>query len=55
MNVLSFLNYYIRLRVGIAFGSRYTAEPLGIRWRWKQWNHIQKIRRHHHKPHLRNA
>jgi hypothetical protein len=52
MNVISFALYYIRLRTSIAFGFHYTAEPLGIRWRWHQWNHIRKVRRRHHKPHL---
>jgi hypothetical protein len=55
MNVLSFALYYIRLRTSVAFGFHYTAEPLDIRWRWHQWNHIQKVRRRHHKPHLGNA
>lgn len=43
--MLSFLEYYIRLRVGVLLGRRTTARPLGLCYRWRQWQYMQHQKR----------
>lgn len=42
---IAFALHYVTLRVSVACGLYYTASPLDIRWRWRQWKHIREMRR----------
>jgi hypothetical protein len=42
--VLSFLMYYVRLRVEVLLGHHRTSRPLGLRYRWRQWQYTQHLR-----------
>ena len=35
MKVILFLQSYLKLLVGVSLGTRGTAYPLGVRWRWR--------------------
>jgi hypothetical protein len=41
--MLSFLRYYIRLRVAVLLGRHQTSRPLGLRYRWRQWQYTQHM------------
>jgi len=43
--VLSFLLYYVRLRIDVLLGRHQTSRPLGPRYRWRQWQYTQHLRR----------
>ena len=43
--MLSFLEYYIRLRVEVLLGLRTTARPLGLSYRWRCWTYAQHLKR----------
>ena len=43
LEVIPFLFHFIRLRLSVAIGLFYTAEPLGISWRWRQWRYVRKV------------
>lgn len=43
--MLSFLLYYVRLRVEVLLGFHKTAHPLGLRYRWRQWQYTQHLKR----------
>jgi len=45
LDAISFIGYFIKLRLGVALGLYYTAEPLGLAWRWRKWRYIQRVRR----------
>ena len=34
---LSFIPYYLKLRLGVLTGRRRTPRPLGLGWRWRDW------------------
>ena len=42
--MLSFLLYYVRLRVDVLLGRHQTSRPLGLRYRWRQWQYMQHMR-----------
>jgi hypothetical protein len=42
--VLSFLLYYVRLRVDVLLGRHQTTRPLGLRYRWRQWQYTRHLR-----------
>jgi hypothetical protein len=42
--VLSFLLYYLRLRVKVLLGRHKTSRPLGPRYRWRQWQYAQHMK-----------
>jgi hypothetical protein len=42
--VLSFLRYYVRLRVNVLLGRHNTSRPLGLRYRWQQWQYTQHLK-----------
>jgi hypothetical protein len=44
LDVVPFLFHFIGLRVSVAMGRYYTADPLNFRWRLQQWRHIRKMR-----------
>lgn len=35
IEVADFITYFIGLRLSVALGQHYTAEPLDVRWRWR--------------------
>ena len=43
--MLAFLAYYLRLRWDVLTGRRQTSRPLGVRYRWRQWEYGQHQRR----------
>jgi hypothetical protein len=43
--VLSFLLYYVRLRAGVLLGRHKTSRPLGLSYRWRQWQYTQHLKR----------
>ncbi len=43
--MLSFLLYYVRLRVKVQLGRHKTSRPLGLRYRWRQWQYTQHLKR----------
>ena len=43
--MFGFLRYYLRLRWEVLTGRRQTTGPLGIRYRWRQWQYEQFLRR----------
>lgn len=45
MKVISFLHYYIKLRLNVLLGVHQTVNPLGLRWRWREWSYNYKSRR----------
>jgi len=42
--VLAFLRYYVRLRVDVLLGRHKTSRPLGLRYRWRQWQYTQHLK-----------
>ena len=42
--MLSFLLYYVRLRVDVLLGRHQTTRSLGLRYRWRQWQYTQHLR-----------
>ena len=42
--MLSFLWYYVRLRVNVLLGRHQTSRPLGLRYRWRQWQYTQHLK-----------
>lgn len=42
--MLSFLRYYVRLRAEVLLGRHKTSRPLGLRYRWKQWQYTQHLK-----------
>ena len=42
--MLSFLLYYIRLRADVLLGRHNTSRPLGLRYRWRQWQYTQHLK-----------
>jgi hypothetical protein len=46
-DAISFIFYFLRLRLNIVLGQYYTANPIDIRWRWRHWQRI-KILQHNH-------
>ena len=42
--MLSFLLYYVRLRVEVVLGRHRTSRPLGLRYRWRQWQYTQHLK-----------
>ena len=42
--MLSFLRYYVRLRVNALLGRHTTSRPLGLRYRWRQWQYTQHLK-----------
>ena len=42
--VLSFLLYYIRLRFKVLLGRHKTSGPLGLCYRWRQWQYTQHMK-----------
>lgn len=46
LDVAEFSAKYVKLRVAVALGQYYTAEPLSISWRWRHWRHprLQPVR-----------
>ena len=42
--MLSFLRYYIRLRVAVLLGRHQTSRPLGLRYRWRQCQYTQHMK-----------
>ena len=42
--MLSFLLYYIRLRVNVLLGRHQTSRPLGPRYRWRQWQYTRHLK-----------
>jgi hypothetical protein len=42
-DAVSFLIYFLRLRLNIALGQYYTANPVDIKWRWRHWRQIKVI------------
>jgi hypothetical protein len=42
--MLSFLWYYVWLRVNVLFGRHKTSHPLGLRYRWRQWQYTQHLK-----------
>ena len=43
--MLSFLLYYVRLRVEVMLGRHRTSRSLGLRYRWRQWRYTQHLKR----------
>lgn len=41
MEKLSFLIYYVKLRLSVATGSRKTTNPINWRWRWGYWKDMK--------------
>lgn len=35
--MLSFLVYYLKLRIAVWFGVHKTVNPVTFKWRWGQW------------------
>lgn len=42
LSVIPFLWYYAKLRVRVLFGLYQTNNSLGIRYRWRNWQHWQR-------------
>ena len=42
--MLSFLLYYVRLRAGVLLGRHKTSRPLGLGYRWRQWQYTQHMK-----------
>ena len=42
--MLSFLLYYVRLRVEVLLGRHQTSRPLGLRYRWRLWHYMQHLK-----------
>ena len=42
-DAVSFLIYFLRLRLNIVLGQDYTANPVDIKWRWRHWQQIKII------------
>ena len=42
--MLSFLLYYARLRVDVLLGRHKTTRPLGLHYRWRQWQYTQHLK-----------
>jgi hypothetical protein len=42
-DAVSFLIYFLRLRLSIALGQYYTANPVSFKWRWRHWQQIKAI------------
>ena len=40
-----FLRYYVSLRLDVLRGRRTTHQPLGLGFRWRQWQYEQYMRR----------
>lgn len=47
MKVILFSLYYIKLRLSVLLGINKTANPVSLKWRWKDWNYNYKSRRRH--------
>lgn len=43
MKKLRFIFYYIKLRLTVIFGIHQTFNPLGLKWRWKHWQHRERL------------
>ncbi len=39
MEKLLFLLYYCKLRLSLLIGLHQTANPLNIKWRWRNWQY----------------
>lgn len=37
--VLSFMRYYVKLRLKVLLGLHQTTHSLGIKYRWRNWQH----------------
>ena len=42
--MISFLLYYVRLRADVLLGRHKTSRPLGLRYRWRQWQYMQHLK-----------
>ena len=42
--MLSFLLYYVRLRASVLLGRHKTPRPLGLSYRWRQWQYTQHMK-----------
>jgi len=40
-NAISFILYFVKLRISVSLGQYYTANPIDISWRWRLWNRLQ--------------
>lgn len=49
LEAISFLWYFVRLRLNVALGQYYTANPIDIRWRWRYYQHLQQIEHRRHR------
>lgn len=47
MKVILFVSDYLKLLLGVLLGVRKTANPLGLKWRWKDWKYNYQSRRKH--------
>ena len=45
MKLIMFSIYYVKLQVGVASGTYYTASPMSIAWRWRHWNRRYNVNR----------
>ena len=45
MKVISFLLYYIKLRLNVLLGIHQTANLVGLKWGWKEGSYNYKSRR----------
>ena len=43
-DVLAFLRYYFHLRRDVLLGRHQTSRPLGMWWRWKNWQYNQQVK-----------
>ncbi|HEX8738053.1 MAG TPA: hypothetical protein VF721_22155 [Pyrinomonadaceae bacterium] len=39
MKIISFLSYYLKLRLRVSLGFHITANPVDLKWRWKYWKY----------------
>src|SRR5262245_59411505 len=46
LDVIPFISYFIGLRLRVAFGMHYTADPLSVIWRWHHWRAIREHQRY---------
>jgi len=40
-DLISFINYFVRLRINAALGNYHTGNPINLSWRWKHWKHTR--------------
>lgn len=45
LDIVSFLFYYGRLRFDVLRGTHKTVRPLGIGYRWRDWQYQQHLKR----------